>query len=110
MVKLPVFGFLAILLVSVAITDSLMCLDTEVELVRFGETRMFECYCSDSSIDCSWSMFANRSGSLSSGTRESFFTWESINGYGQYICVEDNSTVAKSILVLPLSKETNIQQ
>lgn len=50
---------------------------------------------------CSWSMFVDRGDTLSNG---SVLKWQK-TGYGQYICVRDDSTVACNILILPESKE-----
>ena len=83
-----------------------MCHNTEVQKLPAEESGQvsFSCVCDVFSKNCSWSPFSDRSIIVSSGGSESKFVWQSSIGYGQYICVEDNSIVAKDILILPQSE------
>ena len=79
-----------------------MCNNTEVQnLPPEDSSHEFNCICDILSTNCSWSPFADRSIILSSGISESLFVWQRSHGYGQYICVEDNSIVVKNVLILP---------
>ena len=79
-----------------------MCQNTEVYSVSPEEESTaisFQCPCSTS---CLWSSFSDRGNIL---TSESLFIWNKSVGYGQYICVEDEFTVVRDVLILPQSKE-----
>lgn len=86
-----------------------MCHNTEVHFLALEESDPvpFNCMCDDFSTSCSWSSFADRRNILNGGTSHSLFMWQKSIGYGQYICVDDNSIVAKDILILPQSEENN---
>ena len=88
-----------------------MCDITEVFFVLPGEesnTIPFNCDCNDLSTSCVWSFYADRGNILSSGTVHSTFLWNRNVGYGQYICVKDDLTVVKDVLILPQCKEIKL--
>ena len=84
--------------------------NTEIILVTRSEMISRECYCNLSSTVCSWSPFANRNNTLSSGISESLLQWRNDTGYGQYICMQDNSFIVNDhdVLILPESKHFHV--
>ena len=81
---------------------------TEIILVTRSEMISRECYCNLSSTVCSWSPFANRNNTLSSGISESLLQWRNDTGYGQYICMQDNSFIVNDVFILPESKHFHV--
>ena len=82
--------------------------NTEIILVTRSEMVSRECYCNLSSTVCSWSPFANRSNTLSSGISESLLQWRNDTGYGQYNCMQDNSFIVNDVFILPESKHFHV--
>ena len=80
------------------------CGNTELCFLQSDQLPEINCDCSPSGTQCSWSRFVDRREILSNGTTESVLMWQR-TGYGQYICVRDNSTaVARNIMILPEGK------
>ena len=80
------------------------CDNTEICFLQANQLPEINCNCTPST-QCSWSRFVYRGEILSNGTTESILMWQR-TGYGQYICVRDDSTVARNIMILPQSKYT----
>ena len=78
--------------------------NTEIIFVTRSAIVSRECFCDSSSTACSWSPFADQSNILSSGISESLLLWQDNTGYGQYICMQDNSFIVSDVLILPESK------
>ena len=79
-----------------------ICNNTEIFLIPTeSDQNTFHCMCDMLSTTCWWSSFADRENTFNSGSNESLFMWQRSVGYGQYICVENNSTIVKDILILP---------
>ena len=92
--------------VSLARTRACTCPNTEVYFVEPRDVVQFpECICPN----CSWRMFPDLGMNLTNSfSSEPIFIWDSSAGYGQYICVQGNSVVAKDmdVLILPPCKHT----
>lgn len=60
------------------------------------------CECNASSTQCSWSRYAPRYRGeiISIGTTRSDLMWKNY-GYGQYICIRDNSTIVRNEFIIP---------
>lgn len=96
------FTLILVVLASISIAGiQAACPNTEVYFVESEQILgLPECICND----CSWRMFADLGMNLTSSLSiEAPFVWDSSAGYGQYICVDGNSVVAKDmdVLVLP---------
>ena len=84
-----------------------ICNSTEVNPISTStDKEKFPCICNMLSTTCWWSLFADRENTFNSGTINSTFKWDRSIGYGQYICVEDNSTIVKDILILPQGEKS----
>jgi len=79
------------------------CGETEVRYLGSDQSPEIYCNCNTSSIQCWWTKFTNRKEILSSGTSTAVLMWQRI-GYGQYLCIRDNSTVIMNLLILPNGK------
>ena len=77
-----------------------MC-NVTVYSLRSDHSPRIVCDCRDSSAQCLWTTFANREDVVSNGTQ---LMWQG-RGYGQYVCVGDNSTVLRNVLILPESED-----
>ena len=84
-----------------------MCHSTEVFPLETDQYT-FSCICNMLSTTCWWSLFTDRENTFNSGTSESQFMWQRSIGYGQYICVENNSTIVRDILILPQGEKSRI--
>lgn len=100
-------NFLVFISVAVAVvyaSQNAMCRGTELCFVRSDQLSLeLYCNCNDSSTSCSWSRFAEPSVDI--GIMEppnaAVLMWDRSIGYGQYICMSDNSIREKDILILP---------
>ena len=85
-----------------------MCHGTEICLLRPNASIQVNCNCSGANSHCSWISQSSKldDNFLSRGnTGESLLLeWTSTIGYGNFICIRDDSTVVKSILILPVGK------
>ena len=82
--------------------------NTKIILVTRSQMVSRECYCNLSSTVCSWSPFANRSNILSSGISDSLLLWRNDTGYGEFICMQDNSFIVNDVFILPESKHFHV--
>ena len=106
---LPWFSVASILFVSLTKIHALpfdqistcenWCGNTEVCFLKSDHLPEINCNC-NKSTQCSWSRFADREETLSNGTTESVLMWQR-TVYGQYLCIRNNSTVARNIMILP---------
>ena len=81
-----------------------ICRSTELCFVRFDQPPLnLYCNCNDSSTNCSWSRFADPSVNIGimESPSEAVLLWDRSIGYGQYICMGDNSIEEKDVLILP---------
>ena len=86
------------------INQTATCGSSEVCYLRLNQPpEQIFCDCG-SSTNCSWSMFGNREEILSSGVTEATLMWQN-TGYGQYVCLNDNSTEKRNIVILPESEK-----
>ena len=104
-ISIVLLALLAYRVVVKSHAQMIMCHNTEVFPLETDQYT-FSCTCNMLSTTCSWSLFADRENTFNSGTNESRFEWERSIGYGQYICVEDNTTIVRDILILPHGEES----
>ena len=101
-------NLLVFITVSVAVVharrENAICRSTKLYFIGSYEFSLdLYCNCNNSSTNCSWSRFADPSVNIGimELPSEAVLLWDRSIGYGQYICMGDNSIKENDVLILP---------